>query len=192
MADDSPKIIDFQFEAMSRLRAKVDALGEAHASLLQVARSRGDSQSRVHTAVLAALDAGSPEHFVHVITQDWVDILGLDAVAVALETSPEAVRLAPPGLQFIGPGQLGAWLDGRSTVSVRDVELGLPLFGPAADLIKSQALIRLPMDERWPRGLLALGSRTPHAFEKLANVELLSFLGAVSARCLNHWLSLRA
>lgn len=185
---DPPKIIDFQFEAMSRLRAKVDALGESHASLLHVARSRGDSQSRIHTAVLAAMDAGSREHFVHVLTQDWVDILGLDAVAVALETSPDAVRLAPPGLQFIGPGQLGAWLDGGSAVSVRDVEIGLPLFGPAAGLIKSQALIRLPMSGRWPRGLLALGSRTPNAFERLGTGELLSFLGAISARCLNYWL----
>lgn len=189
---DSPKIIDFQFEAMSRLRAQVDALGEAHASLLRFARSHGDSQSRIHTAVLAAMDAGSPEHFIHVITQDWVDILGVDAVAVALETSPDAVRLAPPGLQFIGPGQLGEWLDGGSAVSARDVEIGLPLFGPAASLIKSQALIRLPMGERWPRGLLALGSRSPHVFEGLGNVELLSFLGAVCARCLNHWLSVRA
>lgn len=189
---DSPKIIDFQFEAMSRLRKQVDVLGESHASLLHAARSRGDSQSRIHTAVLAAMDAGSPEHLVHVMTQDWVDILGVDAVAVALETSPEAVRLAPPGLQFIGPGQLGAWLDGGNAFSVRDVEIGLPLFGPAADLIKAQALIRLPMGERWPRGLIALGSRTPNAFERLGNGELLPFLGAVSARCLNYWLSIRA
>lgn len=187
-----PKIIDFQFEAMSRLRAQVDALGEAHASLLQFARSHGDSQSRIHTAVLAAMDAGSPEHFIHVLTQDWVDILGVDAVAVALETNPEAVRLAPPGLQFIGPGLLGAWLDGGSAVSARDVEIGLPLFGPAAGLIKSQALVRLPMNDRWPRGVLALGSRSPHAFDGLGNVELLSFLGAVCARCLNHWLNSRA
>lgn len=189
---DSPKVIDFQFEAMSRLRAQVDALGDAQAALLHFARSHGDIQSRIHAAVLAALDAGGPEHLIHVMTQDWVDILGLDAVAVALETSPEAVRLAPPGLQFIGPGQLGAWLDGGNAVSARDVAIGLPLFGPAADLIKSQALIRLPMNERWPRGVLALGSRAPGAFDGLGQVELLSFLGAVSARCLNHWLSVRA
>src|SRR5690606_31928465 len=119
-----------------------------------------------------AMDAGSPEHLIHVITQDWVDILGVDAVAVALETSPEAVRLAPPGLQFIGPGQLGAWLDGGSAVSARDVEFGLPLFGPASGLIKSQALVRLPMHSRWPRGMLALGSRNPQAFNGLGHVEL--------------------
>lgn len=189
---ETPNIIDFQFEAMSRLRKQVDALGESHASLLAAARSRGDAQSRIHAAVLAMMDASSPEHFIHVLTQDWVDILGVDAVAIALETSPEAVRLAPPGLQFIGPGQLAAWLDGGSAVGARDVEIGLPLFGPAAGLIKSQALIRLPMADRWPRGLLALGSRVPDAFETLANVELLSFLGAVSARCLGHWLSVQA
>ncbi|HLU92125.1 MAG TPA: DUF484 family protein [Pedomonas sp.] len=189
---DAPNIIDFQIEAMSRMRAQVDALGEAHAALLQFARGHGDSQARIHAAALAAMDAGSPEHLIHVITQDWVDILGVDAVAVALETSPEAVRLAPPGLQFIGPGQLGAWLDGGSAVSARDVEFGLPLFGPASGLIKSQALVRLPMHSRWPRGMLALGSRNPQAFNGLGHVELLSFLGAVCARCLNHWLSLRA
>ena len=189
---DSPKIIDFQHEALGRLRARVDALGEANAALLNRARSHGDAQSRIHAATLAALDAGSLEHLIHVMTQDWVDILGIDAVAVALETSPEAVRLAPPGLQFIGPGLLGTWLDGKASVDVRASEAGLPLFGPAADLIRAQALIRLHLPPQWPRGLLALGSREPRAFDGPGNAELFAFLGAICARCLNHWLSIRA
>ena len=190
---DSPKIIDFQTEAVGRLRRQVDALGEANAALLNRARSHGDAQSRIHAATLAALDAGSLEHLIHVVTQDWVDMLGVDAVAVALETSPDAVRLAPPGLQFIGPGLLGTWLDTGVSVDVRASEAaGLPLFGPAASLIQSQALIRLSLPPQWPRGVLALGSRAPRAFDGPGNAELFAFLGAICTRCLNHWLSIRA
>lgn len=187
--DETPKVIDFQTEAIGRLRARVDALGEANAALLTFARGYGDAAARVHAAVLAALDAGSLEHLVHVITQDWVDMLGLDAIGLALETSPDVIRLAPTGLQFIGPGHLGQWLDTEQDVSLRTVEEGAPLFGPAAGLIRAEALIRLPMAAPWPRGILALGSRVPDAFEGVRGTELFTFLGAVCARCLARWLN---
>ncbi|MEX6724461.1 DUF484 family protein [Parapedomonas caeni] len=193
-ASDPSKVVDFQTEAIGRLRARVDALGEANAVLLAYARGHAGAAAQIHAACLAAMDAQSLEHLVHVVTQDWVDILGLDAVAVALETSAQAVRMGPTGLQFLAPGALATWLDG-----VKDVRLeatpehtgreGTSMFGPAATLIRSQALIRLPLTPPLPRGVLALGSRIEHSFEGVHGTELLTFLGAVTARCISRWLT---
>ena len=42
---------------------------------------------------------------------------------------------------------------------MRTVERGHPLFGPACDLIRAEALIRIDCEPPLPCGLLALGQR---------------------------------
>ena len=42
---------------------------------------------------------------------------------------------------------------------MRKVERGHPLFGPACDLIRAEALIRIECEPPLPVGLLALGQR---------------------------------
>src|SRR5690554_4246933 len=117
------KVIDFETHAIGRLRARVAALGEANADLLAHARGRNGAAAQVHAATLAAMDAEGLDHLIHVVTQDWVDMLGVDAVALSLD---------PAAAGTDGPGVL-----------LRGVAQGAPLFGPAAPLIRCEALIRL-------------------------------------------------
>src|SRR3546814_9272838 len=48
---------------------------------------------------------------------------------------------------------------------MRSVEQGDGVFGPASELIRAEALIRLDLPPPLGTGLLALGSREAHAFE---------------------------
>jgi hypothetical protein len=76
-------VIDFEAAGMATMRARVAALGEANAGLLAYTRGHCGAVAQVHAAVLAALEADSRAHLVHIVTQDWVDILGVDAVALS-------------------------------------------------------------------------------------------------------------
>jgi uncharacterized protein YigA (DUF484 family) len=71
---------------------------------------------------------------------------------------------------------------------LRGVERGHPLFGPACDLIRAEALVRLDSEPPLPSGLLALGQREAQGFETRHGSELLIFLGRVLTRCMGRWL----
>ena len=71
---------------------------------------------------------------------------------------------------------------------LRGVARGHPLFGPAADLIRAEALVRLETALPVQAGLLALGQRRPQGFETRHGSELLVFLGRVVSRMMGQWL----
>lgn len=182
------KVIDFQANAMARLRAKVAALDEANADLLAYARGHTGAVAQIHAAALAAMDADGLDHLVHIVTQDWVDILGVDAVALALVTRSQAIRASAPSLQLLSAEALSEAFAGGPDITLRAVERGADVFGPMADLIRSEALVRLQMPKPMPAGMLALGARAAHSFEGGHGGELLAFLGNVVSRMITRWL----
>ncbi|MDP6342143.1 MAG: DUF484 family protein, partial [Alphaproteobacteria bacterium] len=66
------------------------------------------------------------------------------------------------------------------------------VFGPAAGLVRSQALVRLSASPGAPPGLLALGSRDGARFQPGQGTELLGFLARLLERLLQAWLDLPA
>jgi uncharacterized protein len=77
---------------------------------------------------------------------------------------------------------------GIDGVVLRGVEQGHPMFGPAASLIRAEALVRLSNPIPLPCGLIALGQRAEQRFETRHGSELLAFLGSVLARMVGRWL----
>jgi len=75
-------------------------------------------------------------------------------------------------------------------VELRAVERGHPLFGPACDLIRAEALIRIECDPPLPVGLLALGQRADLSLDARHGSELLMFLGKSLAVMIRKWLTL--
>jgi uncharacterized protein YigA (DUF484 family) len=65
-----------------------------------------------------------------------------------------------------------------------------PIFGPAADLVKSEALLRLHPSSHTPTGIIAIGSRTEGTFDPGQGTELLAFLARVVELCIRTWLGL--
>ncbi len=173
---------------MASLRARIAAAEEANQDLIAFARGHSGAVASIHEAVLAAVEAEGFDHLVHVVTQDWPYILGLDAVAVALFAGERGMRADLSGLQFVDPRLIERSISGFEGVVLRGCERGHPLFGPACDLIRAEALIRLESEPPLPRGLLALGQRGEQGFETRHGSELLVFLGRVLTRCMARWL----
>ena len=182
------KLIDFERGAVASLRRRVAEVEEVNQDLIAFARGHSGAVSAIHEAVLAAVDAEGLDHLIHIVTQHWPDLLGLDAVAVALYVGDKGMRADASGLQFVDPRLIARSIEGIDGVLLRGVERGHPLFGPASDLIRAEALIRLEGAPPLPSGMLALGQRRPQGFETRAGSELLVFLGRVLSRMIGRWL----
>jgi len=181
-------VINFEDRALANLRARVAAAEEANQDLIAFARGHSGAVASIHEAVLAAVEAEGFDHLIHIVTQEWPQILGLDAVAVALFAGDMGVRADASGLQFVDPRVIRKSISGFEGVVLRGVERGHPLFGPACELIRAEALVRLDSDAPLPSGLLALGQRSEQGFETRHGSELLVFLGRVLTRCMGRWL----
>ncbi len=181
-------VINFEERAVAKLRARVMAAEEANQDLIAFARGHSGAVASIHEAVLAGIEAEGLDHLIHIVTQEWPQILGLDAVAVALWAGETGIRADASGLQFVNPRMIERSLGDLEGVLLRGVERGHPLFGPACELIRAEALIRLASEPPLPNGVLALGQRGAQHFDTRHGSELLIFLGRVLTRCMSRWL----
>ena len=76
---------------------------------------------------------------------------------------------------------------------MRTVERGHPLFGPACDLIRAEALIRIDCEPPLAdAACLALGQRADLSLDARHGSELLMFLGRSLAAMIRKWLTIPA
>jgi uncharacterized protein YigA (DUF484 family) len=179
------QLLSFEDHALARLRARVAAAEEAREDLLAFARGHSGAVAAIHQAVLAGLEASDFDHLLHIVVQEWPLILGLDAVALGLVVGDRGFRVDSSGVQHTEAALLRQWLDGAEPVELRTVPRGHALFGPACDLIRAEALVRLP--DSTPEALLLLGQRTGQSLDAGHGSELLLFLGASLAAMLRRW-----
>lgn len=182
------QVIPFEERAVACLRERLGAAEEANQDLIAFARGHSGAVASIHAAVLVAIEAEGLDHLIHIVTQEWPHILGLDAVAVALWVGDTGIRADASGLQFVDPRLIRRSLGDLDGVLLRGVERGHPLFGPACELIRAEALVRLASEPPLPNGVLALGQRGAQHFDTRHGSELLIFLGRVLTRCMARWL----
>ena len=183
------QVIPFEEHAVARLRARLGAVEEANQDLIAFARGHSGAVASIHAAVLAAIEADSIERLLHVVTQEWPLILRIDAVALSLIVGDQGFRADSDGVQWLDRQILMRTMSQVDGVEMRTVERGHPLFGPACDLIRAEALIRLDSDPPLPTGLLALGQRAELSLDARHGSELLLFLGRSLAAMIRAWLT---
>ena len=181
------RVIQFEERAVAHLRERLGVIEEANQDLIAFARGHSGAVSAIHAAVLAALEADSIEALLHVVTQEWPLILGIDAVALSLIVGDQGFRADGNAVQMVEPQILERAIEQVDGVEMRTVARGHPLFGPACDLIRAEALIRIDCEPPLPCGVIALGQRTPQSLDGRHGSELLMFLGrslaAMIRRC---------
>jgi uncharacterized protein YigA (DUF484 family) len=181
-------VIPFEERAVAHLRERLGAVEEANQDLIAFARGHSGAVTSIHEAVIAAMEADSVEALFHVVTQEWPLILGIDAVALSLIVGDKGFRADGNGVQIVDPRILRRAIGQVDGVEMRTVERGHPLFGPACDLIRAEALVRIDCDPPLPVGLIALGQRAELSLDARHGSELLMFLGrslaAMIRRCL--------
>jgi hypothetical protein len=171
------QLIQFEERAVARLRERLGEAEEANQDLIAFARGHSGAVASIHAAVLAAMEARSVDTLLETVTQEWPLILGIDAVAVALIVGDRGFRADGTGIERVEIRLLEQFLTGSAPVEMRTVERGHPLFGPACELIRAEALIKLETEPPLPRGLLVLGQRAELSLDALHGSELLLFLG---------------
>jgi uncharacterized protein YigA (DUF484 family) len=186
-------VVDLQKAMMERLRGELARLRESRDDLIQTGRVNMNTQTRIHESVLALLRAKSFEHLIETVTTDLVVMLDLDAITICVEQAPEgrtgAVRR---GVLQTEPGAVDQLLgDERDHLLIAELAGANQIFGEAAALIQSAALLRLEIPGA-PAAMLALGSRTPGHFEPNQGTEFLRFLANVLALTIRRWLELPA
>jgi uncharacterized protein len=182
-------VIPFEERAVARLRQRLGAAEEANQDLIAFARGHSGAVSSIHEAVLAVVETDGVEALLHVVTQEWPLILGIDAVALSLVVGDKGFRADGSGIQLVDPEILRRAIDRVDGVEMRTVERGHPLFGPACDLIRAEALIRIDCSPPLPCGLLALGQRAELSLDARHGSELLMFLGRSVAAMIRKWLT---
>jgi hypothetical protein len=109
---------------------------------------------------------------------------------LSLIVGNQGFRADGGGVQLVDPQILTRVIAGVDGVEMRTVERGHPLFGPACDLIRAEALIRIDCEPPLPSGLLALGQRAQLSLDARHGSELLMFLGRSLAAMIRKWLTI--
>jgi uncharacterized protein YigA (DUF484 family) len=186
-------VFDFQHFHVERLRQELARVNLEHRTLIAASRGTLASQGRVHKAVLAILAAGNFEQLLQTITTDLGVLLDVDIVTVGVEsTAAPAGRLSLHGIHLLKTGAIDALLGPERTLLLRADQPGeTVLFGGAAGLVRSQALLRLGFGRGAPLGLLCIGTRQPGRFHPGLGTELLTFLARVISITISQWLTPR-
>jgi uncharacterized protein YigA (DUF484 family) len=171
-------VVDLQKAMLDRLRSEVARLKATQKKLIATSRVNMQNQGRVHTAVLALMGVYGLDQWIQVVTTDLPTILDLDSIVVGFEPKAlDAIGDDTGGLIRLPQGAIDRLLGGGKDIRLRaDADGERIVFGPAATLIRSDALVRLRLGDNEPQGLAAFGSRRANTFHPSQGTELLNFL----------------
>ncbi len=191
------RVIDMQHFMVQHQRAEIARLKSQHKNLIAVARANLATQARVHSAVIAILGATSFEQLIQIVTTDLATLLDADVVTIAVERQGSGqgtrARLPHQGVQILDPGLVNDVLGPeRDVVLQTDIRADARLFGDGAGLVRSAALVRLPVSPKAPAGMLCIGTRKPGKFQAAQGTELLAFLARALGITIAAWLDLSA
>lgn len=191
---DDGNVVDLQSFMIERLGGEVSRLRETQKDLLKTARNNLNTQARIHEAVLAMMTAASFEHLIEALTTDVAARLDLDVIRICVEASEDAPdACGTPGVRVLTEGRIDSLMGPDLQILLRpDVEPDPEIFGSAAALVQSDALVRLHVSSATPPGLLAFGSRRPDHFDHGQATELLTFLARTAEAQIRAWLDLPA
>jgi uncharacterized protein len=183
-------VVDFQHFMLERLRRDLSLLQEEHKGLIATSRGNLASQCRVHKAALSMLRAPSFEHLIQIVTTDLAVLIDVDVVTLGVESSASRIpRLPVHGIHLLPSGTVDRLLGpNRDVLLCTDIQGDPALFGGAAGLVRSQALLRLSFSRSAPVGLMCIGTRSPDAFQPGLGTELLSFLARTLEITIAQWL----
>ncbi|HSV28768.1 MAG TPA: DUF484 family protein [Candidatus Omnitrophota bacterium] len=181
-------VIDLQAFMIAHQREELARIKGAAEHLIHTSRSNMSTQNRTHQAALVLLAADSMDALVQAIADDLPGILDVDAATLRIEESGKPL----PALASVGRVPKGAVekiLGGNDRDCALSQELpGDPaLFGEAASLVKSSAVVRVSPGGKCPEGVLSLGSRHGRTFYSGQGTDLLGFLARVLQSCVHRF-----
>jgi len=183
-------VVDMQRFVVDRLRRQVDELKASSDSLVSTTRSNMSLVERTMECALALLYSRDFNELSQVVHDDLPVHLGVDAVAIAFETDSVPVE-ASHIIRTLPAGGVAALVGEASTRIRAETQGETAIYGSAAGLVRSDALVALPDGEGLPAGIFAVGCRNPNHFEDGQGTELIAFLGHVTRYAVGRWWTLK-
>ena len=181
-------VVDMQSFLVERLQKQLNDLKLLQTNLVEATRTNLHTQNMVHRSIKAILSATSISHFVHILTQDLPEYLDVDVITLCVEDG--AIPLpAITGLQRLKSGNINKANWNADNILMRaSAPKSKAVFGPAMDLVASDALIRLEVPSLNAPVMLAIGSREIGHFHSDQGTDLLLFLAICVQSSLQMWL----
>ena len=182
-------VVDLQRAMVDRHRRELDELKRNWHELLDISRANLSSQATIFEATLAAIRAASFEALVENVTERYPEILHCERVTLCIETNEGGDT--PEGVMRMRLGDVDAYLGGteRRSRFLAHMDPDPTLFGPAAGVVGSAALVRVDMGADGPKAMLAIGGREGDAFTPDQADDLLAFLGEALGGAFAAWIA---
>lgn len=192
-ADMGKGVADFQSFMIERLKEDKHKAIQVTKQVVENARSNMNNLARIQACVLKILEARSFAEFIETITMDFSAILNVDITTLVVETSGRDIpHITAAGVRVVPEGTILQLLGGEDAVLSSNC-VGLEaLYGAGANLVRSQALVRVDISMNTPPAILCFGSRDPELFKQGQGTELIGFLARVVERVFRLWLDVPA
>lgn len=186
-------VVNFQQAMVHKYRADKEHSENRQRMMVDNARTNMTVQARVHAAVLRVIEARNFEELLGIVNSEVALMMQVDVVNLVFE-QPAAANLNPfpPSMPLVPQGVLDTLLQDQDSLLQANIEGDPRLFGPAARLVKSQAIMRLNVAQHVPEGVIVFGSRDPLLFADSQGTELAAFLADAVERILRHFTDAKA
>ncbi len=183
-------VADFNHYMLQKLKADKQMVLNTTRDIIEVSRENMNNLARIHSAVLAVLEAASFDDFIQTLSTDVPVLLDCDALSLVIEAE-EGHTIPPTESRFVRimpKGTIDQWMEGNSARIQSNIRGSDAVFGESAGLVQSQALIRIDQTVKIPPAILAFGSRDPEMFTDGQGTELIAFLCQCVERVLKIWM----
>ena len=190
-------IVDLRGIAMERLESRLDRLEDTHRSVIAAAYENLAGANLIQNAVLKLLEPTHFADFLTALSDDLQKALKVDYLRLILEsTEHEAAQIGFESvLSMVEPGVVDHYISAGRDVQIRPVTLrqvspaSADVYGPSAQFIKSEGLLRLDLGEGRLPGLLIMGAEDANQFRPNQGTDLLAFFGGAFERVMRRWLA---
>lgn len=184
-------VSDFQSFMIKRLKDDKEKVMETTQAIVENARSNMNNQQRIHKAILRLLEARNFGEFIHIITMDLSAMLDTDISVLVVESNGHDIpHIHTSGIRVLPEGTIDKWMNGQNVLLQSNIAGLEAIYGGGANLVQSQALLRIDISLNTPPAIVAFGSRDPQMFSDGQGTEMVSFLALVVERAFRNWLHL--
>ena len=193
-------VIDLKSAVLKRLEGHVDKIEGQNSNIISAAYKNISTTTKVHSAILEALEPKTFTEFLNFLKTDWANSLGIDVARLCLEAPsiskddiPQLQTEFGPSVIFLQEGEIDHYItlgqdnDPRS-VTLRQIRKGASnIYSNIAPELRSEALMKLDLGQGNSPGLLLLGSINPDQFLPNMGTDLFVFYGSIFEKVMQRW-----
>jgi len=182
------RVVDFQHYMVEKLKADKKMVLDTTRDIIEVSRENMSNLARINNAVLKMLEAENFDQFIQILSVDVAVALDCDAVSILIENDGRLPNTSMRACRYVPQGATKQWISENDAVIQSNIKGSVNVFGEAAGLVQSQALLKINHSIDIPTTLLAFGSRDPEMFVEGMGTDLIQFLCDVTERVLKMWM----